>query len=421
MNAAARPLLCLAIALALAACHRETSPQAGRAHTGHGPFVVEEWALPAAPGTVEPDLAASSDGRMLLSWMNSVPGRRNALQYSDTDANGRWQTAPRTIAVGNSLVANWADTAHVRATPDGALWAQWLQKSADGGTSIALARSTDDGFSWSAPAQVDGGTPAEHGFVASWPASNDTLGVAWLAGSSASGTPQDAHGAHAEGGTTTLRSAVFDRSLQHATVQDIDATACDCCRTAAAMTPKGPVLVYRGAGHGVRDILATRFEGKAWRKPAPVHADGWKIDACPVNGPAVTARDTDVLVAWYTEANGMQTVQLARSTDAGDRFAAPVVIDQGPAVQGRVAVALDAQQAWVAWLREEKGSASLWVSRWAPDLSHELQRIPVAKIRARGTGSGYPQLALRGDGAYLVWTDLTTDGVPQLRGATVTH
>lgn len=419
MNTAARPLLCIAVALALVACHREASPQAGRARTGHGPFVVEEWALPAVPGTAEPALAVSGDGRMLLSWMNSVPGRRNALQFSDTDANGRWQTAPRTIAIGNSLYANWADTAHVQATPDGALWAQWLQKSADGGTSIALARSTDDGFSWSAPAQVDGGTSVEHGFVATWPAGNDTLGVAWLAGSA---PPAGAvHDTHAGGGTTALRSAVFDRALQHAAVQDIAAAACDCCRTAAAMTSKGPVLVYRGADHDVRDILVTRFEGKAWRKPAPVHADGWKIDACPVNGPAVAARDNDVLVGWYTEANGMQTVQLARSTDAGDRFAAPVVIDKGPAVQGRVAVALDARQAWVAWLREDKGSASLWLSRWAPDLSHELQRIPVAKIRTRGVGSGYPQLALRGDGAYLVWTDVTTDGVPQLRGATVTH
>jgi hypothetical protein len=98
-----------------------------------------------------------------------------------------------------------------------------------------------------------------------------------------------------------------------------------------------------------------------------------------------------------------------------------VVVDTGTAVRGRVAVALDAQQAWVAWLREDKGGASLWLSRWAPDLSHELQRIPVAKIRARGVGSGYPQLALRSEGAYLVWTDLTPDGTPQLRGATVTH
>jgi len=410
----ARPLLCLAAALSLAACHREEAATGQPPHTGHGPFVVQEWALPTTPGTVDPHLEVSPDGRLLLSWINSVPGRRNALQFSDTDANGRWRTAARTIAIGNSLYANWADTPQVAATPDGALWTQWLQKTQDGTLAIALARSTDDGFSWGAPAPVDGGTPAGQGFATLWPAGNDTLGVAWLAGA----TPAvDTHG-H-DTGTGTLRSAVFDRSLQHATVQDIDA-ACDCCRTASTMTPRGPVLVYRGSAHEVRDILVTRYDGKAWRKPAPVHADNWKIPACPVNGPAITARGNDVLVAWYTEATGAPTVQLARSTDAGDTFAPPVKVDTGPAVQGRVAVAVDAQQAWVAWLREDKSGASLWLSRWAPDLSHELQRIPVAKIRARGIGSGYPQLALRDEGAYLVWTDVT-DGTPQLRGATVTH
>jgi hypothetical protein len=412
----ARPLLCLAAALSIAACHREEATTGQPPHTGHGPFVVQEWALPVTPGTADPHLEVGPDGRFLLSWLSVVPGRRNALQFSDTDANGRWQTAARTIAVGNSLYANWADTPHVAATPDGALWTQWLQKTQDGALAIALARSTDDGFSWGAPAPVDGGTTTGQGFAALWPAGNDTLGVAWLA------VAAPAAGAHGhDTGTGTLRSAVFDRGLQHAAVQDIDATACDCCRTATATTPRGPVLAYRGTAHDVRDILVTRHDGKAWRKPAPVHADNWKIGACPVNGPAITARGNDVLVAWYTEATGAPTVQLARSTDAGDTFATPVVVDTGTAVRGRVAVALDAQQAWVAWLREDKGGASLWLSRWAPDLSHELQRIPVAKIRARGVGSGYPQLALRSEGAYLVWTDLTPDGTPQLRGATVTH
>ena len=417
-----RPLACLALALALAACHREQPAQAARPHTGKGPYVVEEWALPTAPGTLAPHLQASPDGRALLGWISSVAGRRNALQFADADANGRWQTAPRTIAVGNALVANWADTPHVAVTPDGALWAQWLQKSPEGdGTTIALARSTNDGFSWSAPAQVDGGTPAEYGFAALWPAGNDTLGVAWLAGSAPEGH-DTAHAGHAaQGGeTATLRSAIFDRSLQRASVQDIDATACGCCRTSIVATGRGPVLAYRGAAHDVRDILVTRFDGKAWRPPAPVHADHWKLTACPVNGPALAAHANDVLVAWYTEGGGTPTVQLARSGDAGDHFAAPVVIDRGPVVQGRVAVALDAQQAWVAWMREDKAGASLWLSRWAPDLSHELQRIPVAKIRARGVASGYPQLLLRGDGAALVWTDVSA-GTPQLRGATVTH
>ena len=41
-------------------------------------------------------------------------------------------------------------------------------------------------------------------------------------------------------------------------------------------------------------------------------------------------------------------------------------------------VALDARQAWVAWLREDASGQSLWLARYAPDLSRELSRTRVA-------------------------------------------
>ncbi|MGN6512783.1 MAG: sialidase family protein [Lysobacteraceae bacterium] len=423
MHAAVRALPVLVLAAALAGCHRAEAPPAQAARSGQGPWVVQEWPLPATPGAVEPGLVVGPDGRLLLSWVSSVPGRRNALQFSDTDAAGRWQTAPRTIAVGNSLLANWANTPHLLATPDGALWVHWLQAAGAGEASnLALARSTNDGFSWSAPLQVNpDGAPAEHGFAALWPASQDTLGMAWLAGAPAPAAPA-AHAGHAaHGAATALRAAVFDRNLQRCAEQVVDAQACDCCRTAVATTARGPLLVYRDRSDAeIRDIAATRFDGHAWSKPVPVHADGWKITACPVNGPAVAARGDEAVVAWFTAAHDKPAVLLARSGDAGGHFDAPVTVDAGAQVDGRVAVALDGQQAWVAWLRTQAGGSTLWLSRYAPDLSHELQRFQVAKLRARGPAAGYPQLAVREDGAWLVWTD-SVEGAPQLRGAHVTR
>ncbi|HSR65436.1 MAG TPA: sialidase family protein [Xanthomonadaceae bacterium] len=420
MPTVARALLVLAVALT--ACHRTEAPPAKAEQPGHGPFVVQDWPLPVAPGAAEPDLVAAPDGRLLLGWISSVPGRRNALQFSDADADGRWQTAPRTIAVGNTLLANWANAPHLLATPDGALWVHWLQAVGAGeATNLALARSTNDGFSWSAPLQVnpDGEAPAEHGFAALWPASQDTLGMAWLAGGAEAADAHAAHGAHA--GATALRAAVFDRNLQRSAEQVVDARACDCCRTAVAMTARGPLLVYRDRSDAeVRDIAATRFDGHAWSKPVPVHADGWKMAGCPVNGPAIAARGNDAVVGWYTGAQDKPAVLLARTRDAGDHFDAPVAVDAGEQVDGRVALALDAQQAWVAWLRADAGGSTLWLSRYATDLSHELQRFQVAKLHARGPAAGYPQLAVRADGAWLVWTD-SIDGVPQLRGAHVTR
>jgi hypothetical protein len=149
-----------------------------------------------------------------------------------------------------------------------------------------------------------------------------------------------------------------------------------------------------------------------------VHPDDWKMPACPVNGPAIAARGNDAVVAWYTATGDVPALKIARSTDAGDRFAAPVLVDRGDAVQGRVDVALEGRQAWVLWLREDDGGQSLWLARYAADLSRELQRLEVARLQGRGRGTGFPKLALRGEVAYVVWTDVV-GGKPRLHGATV--
>src|SRR3546814_17781940 len=108
--------------------------------------------------------------------------------------------------------------------------------------------------------------------------------------------------------------------------------------------------------------------------------------ARPVNGPAMAAPVNDAGFAWYNAANDVPKVQIARSTDAGDGFAAPVVVDEGEAVQGRPDVALDDKQAWVAWLREDASGQSLWLARSAPDLSRDLSRTPIGRASCREGG-----------------------------------
>lgn len=395
--------------------------------------VVADWPLPAMlPGSALPDLVAVDRGGLLLSWVNSQPGRRHIFQFSSYDVGGaRWETAPATIAVGNSMFVNWADTPHIMATADGALWAHWLQKNGDApyAYDVVLAVSRDGGRRWSEPVRPHAdGTQTEHGFVSMWPQPQGGLGIAWLdgrgtavgqAGDDAAGDgDRHAHHASAEG-AMTLRAAAFDSALRGSGEVGIDASVCDCCQTSAAVTARGPLLVYRGrTGGEVRDIMATRLDGTGWTPPQPVHADGWEMPACPVNGPAVAARGDAAVVAWYTEAGGQPEVRVAHSGDAGDSFAAPVSLDAGDAVHGRVAVALDDAQAWILWLREDGEGQSLWLSRRSPDLATEHQRLQVARLAGRGRGTGFPQLAVAGGAAHVVWTDVE-DGVAALRGARI--
>ncbi|HRO26740.1 MAG TPA: sialidase family protein, partial [Luteimonas sp.] len=368
-----------------------------------------------------PSLAVTPDGKLLLSWINSQKGRRHIFQFSTHAPDwGRWMHAMSTVAIGNSLFVSWADVPHMAATADGTLWAHWLQKSADApyAYDVVLTRSRDGGANWAAPVMPhDDGTRTEHGFVSMWAQGDDALGVAWLDGRHTGSGGHDGHGRHA--GAMTLRAAVFDAELQRSFDAEIDTRVCDCCQTAVAVTAKGPLLVYRGRSEDeVRDILAVRLDGSAWSAPRPVHADGWIMPACPVNGPDVAAAGDAVVVGWYTEAAGAPEVRLVASADAGDSFAAPVVLDSGQPVLGRIAIALDASQAWALWMREDAGRQSLWLSRRSHDLATEHERIEVAKVGGEGRATGFPQLAVVDGVAHVAWTDVG-DGVPNLRGVRI--
>ncbi|MGY1522024.1 sialidase family protein [Luteimonas sp. A482] len=420
------PAILLATAIALAGCggsSDEAAPAPAAAIDLGAPSRVEEWPLPASlPGSASPSLATTPDGKLLLGWINSQKGRRHIFQFSTFAPDwGRWMHAMSTVAVGNSMFVNWADVPHLAATPDGALWAHWLQKSSDApyAYDVVLSRSRDGGANWVAPVMThDDGTRTEHGFVSMWAHGDSSLGIAWLDGRNTGGGGHDAH-TQDHAGAMTLRAAVFDASLQRSDDAEIDARVCDCCQTAVAMTSSGPLLVYRGRSQDeVRDILATRLDDGSWRKPAPVHADGWVMPACPVNGPDVAAHGDAAVVAWYTEASGTPELRIAASSNAGDSFAAPVTLDSGAAVLGRVAVALDAQQAWVLWQREDARQQSLWLSRRSPDLASEHERIELARPQGKGRATGFPQLAVVAGVAHVVWTDVA-GGVPNLKGVRV--
>lgn len=428
-----RKLVFLLFPLALAACSRDAQPPSEAAATtidAARAYAVHDWPLPAAIGSAQPNLALTPDGRILLSWTSRIAGRRNALQFVAMAENGRWQSDARTVVVGDTLMVNWANIPHIAQTADGALWVQFVQKRGAGHAGdVALARSIDGGFNWSSPIAVnDDGVEAEHGFATMWPVGTDRMGVAWLDGRDNTGA--DPHPAsRGEGhemamhhdGRTALRAAVFDMNLQRSGETVVDAKTCDCCQTGIAATSRGPLLVYRDrSDKEVRDIVAIRHDGKAWGKPVPVHADGWVMPGCPVNGPSIASDGDNVVVGWYTAADDNPTAQLAHSADAGDSFAAPVLLEQGEAVQGRVAVALDAQQAWALWIHEDANGQSLWLSRRTPDLARELQRIEVSKLQGRGKATGFPQIVLRDGSAYVAWTDIV-DGAPHLRGAVVTQ
>lgn len=415
-----RKLIAVVLLLAVAACGRDPDTSAAVADPKQ-PYTVHEWPIPAQAHSGQPDLASAPDGRVLLTWISRLPGRRPALMYVGMADNGHWYSSARSVVVGESLMASWANVPHIAQTPDGALWIQFMQQRGEGHAGdIALARSSDGGFNWSTPIAVnDTSMMAEHGFAALWPVGRDRIGVAWLAGPPMEDGADTGEGMHHGHGSTQLRATTFDLNLQRSDDTVLDTMTCDCCQSELAMTTQGPVLAYRDrTAAEVRDIVVVRKTAEGWSEPVLVHPDNWVMAGCPVNGPAIASHGDNVVVAWFTAADDKPLVQVARSTDAGASFRPPVVLEQGNAVQGRTAVALDEAQAWILWIREDAGGQSLWLSRRTPDLSTELQRLEVAKLQGRGRATGYPQIVLRDGVAHIAWTDIV-DGVSRLRGAIV--
>lgn len=385
---------------------------------------VADWTLPAPVGAAQPQLQPTPDGRLLLSWIErrAEGGHRMRLARFDRRAQSTktlWGQM-RTIAEGDRWFVNWADVPTVQALADGSVWAHTLEKSAAStyAYDVMLRRSGDAGASWSAPTRVhDDGTASEHGFVSMWPVGTDRLGIAWLDGRNTGGG-DGGHDGHG-GGMMSLRAAIFDKDLTKQSEWPLDISTCDCCQTDVATSDAGALLVYRDrTAAEVRDIYLTRFTGKSWTAPVRVHADNWVMPGCPVNGPAVAALGQQVWVAWPTGAGDAPSLRLARSTDAGGHFEAMQVV-AGAESLGRVDLAVSADSLWVLWLQEQDNRQSLWLARYPHALGKPVLQQRIATLEGRGRATGIPHLQLLDGVAYVVWTDIR-DGQPRLRGVTVT-
>lgn len=358
-------------------------------------------AMPAAAGSGEPFLAAAPGGELLLSWIEATSDSTHALRFA-RHAGAAW-SAPVTVAEGRDWFVNWADFPSIVQLPDGSLAAHYLQRSGPGtyAYDVWLTRSVDGGTTWSSPLRPHrDGTRTEHGFVSLFP-HGDGLGAVWLDGRAYEGA-ETSSGGH--GGEMSLRFTTLSPRGEPAPETALDMRTCDCCQTAVAVTDAGPVVFYRDRSpEEVRDISVVRLEAGGWTAPTPVHQDGWRIDACPVNGPAAAARGSALAVAWFTAAQDTPRVLVAFSNDAGATFSAPVRIDDGAPV-GRVGLVLDEDgTAFVSWLENTAAGADI---RVRPVTSTgRAGEAAVAASTSAARASGFPRLALRDDHLWLAWTE----------------
>ncbi|HTK53470.1 MAG TPA: sialidase family protein [Gemmatimonadaceae bacterium] len=385
--------LCAIALMVLAAC--SSSDRQGRAAAR-----VTALSSPAGPQSGEPFLASDAAGAVHMTWIEKTGDSTYAVRYARLD--GATWTRPTTVVERRDLFVNWADYPSVIATPSGRLLVHWLQRSSAGryAYDVRIAQSTDRGATWSEGALLHTDrSAAEHGFVALWTAPGDSVRAAWLDGRHT--TPDT--GGHARGAMSVQAVSVASSGAL-GTEQPVDLRTCDCCQVAATVAASGPVVAYRDRTEDeIRDIAVVRLVDGKWTTPSIVHPDGWHIDACPVNGPALAARGDTVAIAWFTGAQDTARVRVAFSVDGGEHFAPPVRVDGGTPA-GRVGIALDQKgDALVSWLeRVPPEDAEVRLRRVAR--SGELG-VPLTISRTKAArAAGFPRIVRRGDSLLAAWT-----------------
>lgn len=366
-------------------------------------YTIQELPNPSEEGASLPRLFTDNSGSLFMSWVNTRNGE-HALYYSRFE-DTEW-SEPRAVVTDSSWFVNWADFPSVITENGKPVAAHWLKKIPGNTYSYNISLSSFDN-SWSDPITLhDDSTATEHGFVSMLPDTGNTYLAVWLDGRETAGHDHDAAGSLTS--AMTLRAARVHAGNHEVTERYlVDPSVCDCCNTALAKTDRGYIVAYRNRTEDeIRDIYITRFDGNKWTEGKTLYDDNWQINGCPVNGPGMDASGSDVAVAWFTGANNEPLVKLSLSSDYGQTFSEPVILDNTKP-DGRVDVNFDGEAVWVSWIGtdEMNDDPLLKIRRFDAVSDSENYQSWSMKLPSKNRSLGFPQISPFKGGILIAYTD----------------
>jgi len=271
------------------------------------------------------------------------------------------------ISSGPDWFVNWADFSSLEVDPNNPnhIITHWLKKS-DEGTydyDIKISLSNNGGVSWSSPKNLhDDGVPAEHGFVSISNYNDQYFYASWLDGrNTKTKNPQDSN----KSLPMTVRGGLVHKTTIEIRDFEIDNKVCDCCQTSSIRTTQGMLTAYRDRSDDeIRDISIYMY-GNDNQDNIYDSNDEWKINGCPVNGPALASNNAWTAMAWYTAADSAE-VKLAYGLD--NKFDQTIKIDNGNPL-GRVDVEIQKDIAYVSWLEMKDQRAEIRLKSVESDIN----------------------------------------------------
>lgn len=402
----ARCLVIAAIATGCGSGNPETAAPTTSAAPPAWAVKVEPFDVPAGENSMAPQLTASNRG-VIVSWLEQADPEF-VLKFAER-SSGAWSPAQK-IASDKNWFVSAADVPTVLRLSDGTLVANWYPavdfrlEAYD----IRLSYSKDEGKTWARPLiPHHDNTRTQHGFASLFEMPAGGLGLVWLDGRNQGKQPEDAEMA--------MYFASYDTAWKQTAEVSANARVCECCTTSAVVTPDGVVAAFRDrSAKEIRDIYVSRLENGKWTDAQVVHADNWEIDACPVNGPALSARGRQLVAGWFTGKDDKGQAYAAFSTDAGRTWGAPIRLDDQTSL-GHVDVEmLDDGSAVATWVEFADDRSQFRMRRVEPS----GMRSAAITINGDGRVSGYPRVARNGNELVFAWTEgVEGEGALKVKGA----
>ena len=347
----------------------------------------------------EPELGASaafdSHGEL---WLVTVRDGHVLLQHSD-DLGKKFSAPVEVNRSAEKIYDEGENRPKIAFGPQGQIYVTWSHPLAGPWTGyVRFARSLDGGKHFSTPITVNHDlAKITHRFDALAVDGHGRVVVAWV-------DKRDEVKAEATGkpylGAAIYYSWSDDGGKTFAPDRKLMEHSCECCRIALAREPNGDVAAFfRGVfGDNIRDhaFAVLRTDGK------PVHPqratfDGWRIAACPHQGPGLAIGSNGVLHGVWYEASHGPAIWYGQ-LDPG--HPPTHVLKIGGPGAGHADVAVHGRDVWVAWNQvSAKGyQLMLRVSHDGGDTFDAPRAIAEADVAVYS-----PQLLVHDSHAFAAW------------------
>jgi hypothetical protein len=339
-------------------------------------------------------VAVAADGAPVVAWIAQEAQSNVVYVARPGDGGARVRVNPPSTSVDslhqspgiasgphNELYVTWSAAKPV---PAGGLFA----------SDLYLSRSLDSGRTWDSNVRVNEDRAISHSFESLAVAPDGTVLVAWI-------------DSRANDRAATYLARVAERGTRVAETQRLEAgETCVCCRVDLNSGPGETVAVMwrKVFPDNIRDMVlaVSRDGGRRFTAPALVHADQWKITACPHRGGAVATDARGRFYAvWYTEGTTEQPDLLFATSTDGRTFAAPRRLHTAPGPipdHGRLAV--DASGRGVIVWEEATAVRRRVVMRTTLDGGRTLTPVRALSSAVKAFG---PDVVATRDGFIIVW------------------